>query len=69
MFENGGMRDALLTLIGKCAEQVGTDHLHGSLQHSLLDDIVCGFRLIEHVNDLNEALFLGFFEINVLLCV
>ena len=59
----------LRTFIGKRAEQVGANHLHGGLEDALLEDCVGGLGLIKHVNDLDQALFLRFFQLHVLLDV
>lgn len=56
-----------LTLVGKSAEEVGFNHLHGGLEHALLDHIVSGLWLVQQVNDLHQALLLGLFQIHVLL--
>jgi hypothetical protein len=54
-----------LTFVGECAEKVGADHLHGGLEHALLDYVVCRLLLIQHVNYLDQALFLLFLQLLV----
>ena len=58
-----------LTFVRKGSKQVRTNHSHGGLQHSLLDYVVGGLGFIEHINDLNQALFLVLFQLHIFLCV
>lgn len=56
MPEKGGSQK--LTLVSKSAEEVRPDHLYGSLQHTLLNDIISCLWLVKYVNYLDEALLL-----------
>ena len=59
----------VLTFVSESAEKINADHLHCGLEHPLLDDMVDGVCLVQHVNDLNQALLLLLLQVLVLLRV
>ena len=61
--------DEKLTFIGKCAEEISLDHLNGSLQTLLIDEIVCCLLFIEDINDFNQTFLLLLFQLHIFLGV